>query len=229
MDEEDISIDLILRLNIENYLEWLFRVREPSEFDRDSFPLWRKQSFDMQNNVLLSVYEGSALPFDEIQKREINRVVSTIDKLYYPNLFQLVRGIPVDDLYLMGMLFGCIDYVQQIHSAKEPLSKRVENLSHTPNTELSALTLKDMVRPECYKDLIIHLSKWIDPDSGIWVDHSNGHKSFAVALLKYIRHKGYFVGNGDLKSIDIIAIAKNTFQLSIGIFCRIIFICARYT
>jgi hypothetical protein len=99
--------------------------REPSEKEKEAFPLWRKMSYEQELNFLNFIMEGNPLAFDLIRKKETERVSSNIQKLY-PKAFNemFTRYLP-KDFYNVASLAGKIDYLKYlyINERTTPISK----------------------------------------------------------------------------------------------------------
>ena len=91
---EDITIELLVSLEIDNYIKWVFdhqNVIKYSEEVKSKFPQWRTMLFNREKNRFLSGLEDSALPSEVIRQEEFKLISEGLNN--FPGRSEIVSCI----------------------------------------------------------------------------------------------------------------------------------------
>ena len=122
---EDITIELLVSLEIDNYIKWVFdhqNVIKYSEEVKSKFPQWRTMLFNREKNRFLSGLEDSALPSEVIRQEEFKLISEGLNN--FPGRSEIVSCIVnglffEKDCYELANVCGIIDFIKFVNDFKK--------------------------------------------------------------------------------------------------------------
>lgn len=110
--------------NYRKYIDVVFNRtkywQEPTDFERDSFPVWRKMTTKEHSQYFEYNLCGSALSFKKIKNIEFKRLSDLLNSTdYAPTMGNLIDGHLTSDFYKLAEVCGIIDHIQELQSREE--------------------------------------------------------------------------------------------------------------
>lgn len=152
---DSITIDELLKLNIEKYLNWVLTNEEisptlkakylaespkttfwkaPTIDEIDAFPVWRKMSFDEAQSFYKHTLDGSPWPLEALQKTEVNRVSKLIKALYEKPYLCVLNTWVCDKYFELATVIGLLDHIKKVlDKASEPKINTKIKKDQTPD------------------------------------------------------------------------------------------------
>lgn len=127
MEFAAVEFEAILALPLDAYQDYLFTHKPisleahywkaPTPHEIDSFPIWRKMSYDVQQCRFAGYGGPTFTHYAFKQLQETRLIVSMLNShSYYPIWNNIINDSLTDDYYNLANFFGIIDHIKEVQS-----------------------------------------------------------------------------------------------------------------